>query len=201
MTLVLIGGPSGVGKSRLAHQVALITQSSVAQIDDMQGALETLVPEDRLPEFYDHRNAYRRTKRPEVIAEAIWNISTFFGPAIERAIDNRIESGTSTVFEGDFIAPELAAKVRSKGVKSIFLIDDESSFRANFLEREGDEQPFRASISSLHSERIRTSCTELGLPLVEARPFETLAVRACSLLEIEGSSVPQAVNCPALTAD
>jgi len=50
--LVLIGGASGVGKSRLAQEVALSTGATVGQVDDMQTAIETLVPPDWLPEYF-----------------------------------------------------------------------------------------------------------------------------------------------------
>ena len=37
--LLLVGGPSGVGKSRLAHELARRAASTVSQVDDMQVAL------------------------------------------------------------------------------------------------------------------------------------------------------------------
>jgi 2-phosphoglycerate kinase len=184
VSLILIGGAAGVGKSRLAHDLALRTGSTVAQVDDMQTAIETLVPAERLPEYYTPSTTYLRTDSPEEILSAIEQVAAFFAPAVLAAISNRIESHTSTVLEGDFIAPEVAARAKAMGVRSLFLLASEDEIRDNFLQRDGDEQRGRARVSAMHSQRLADRCGALGLPLVNARPFETLLLRACAALDI-----------------
>jgi 2-phosphoglycerate kinase len=184
LSLILIGGAPGVGKSRLAHGLALGTASTVAQIDDMQTAIEALVPAERLPEYFVPSTTYLRTDSPEEINEAIEEIAAFFAPAILSAISNRIESGTSTVFEGDFLSPDLAAQATFTGVRSLFLLASEDEIRSNFLQRDGDPQPDRARVSALRSERLAEHCAARGLSAVRARPFETLFSRACLTLGI-----------------
>jgi 2-phosphoglycerate kinase len=183
-SLLLIGGPSGVGKSRLAHALARRTASTVAQIDDMQTAIEELVPPERLPEYFVPSTTYLRTDSPEEINGAIEQIAAFFGPAVIAAISNRIESGTSTVLEGDWISPETAAQASTFGVSSLFLLASEGEIRANFLQRDGDEQHGRARVSATRSLRLADRCRELGLATVNARPFDTLVLRACEALGI-----------------
>jgi 2-phosphoglycerate kinase len=189
--LVLIGGPSGVGKSRLAHALARRTASTVAQVDDMQTAIETLVPPDRLPEYFVPSTTYLRTDSADDINGAIERISDFFAPAVLGILSNRIESGTSTVLEGDFISPEVAAKASTLGVTSLFLLASEDEIRANFSARDGDDQPGRARVSATRGLRLADKCTELRLPTVNARPFETLLLRACRALGIPPMSAPQ----------
>ena len=182
VSLILIGGPSGVGKSRLAHALARRTGSTVAQIDDLQTAIETLVPSERLPEYYVPSTTYLRTDSAELITAAIEQIAAWFAPAVRGVIANRIESDTATVFEGDFISPEVAAESGLLGVRSLFLLGSENEIRANFLQRDGDEQVGRASVSAMHSRRLADRCSELGLSAVSARPFGTLLSRASDAL-------------------
>ena len=182
VSLILIGGPSGVGKSRLAQALARRTGSTVAQIDDLQTAIETLVPPERLPEYYVPSTTYLRTDSAEQINAAIEQIAAWFAPAVRGVIANRIESDTSTVFEGDFISPEVAAESGLLGVRSLFLLGSENEIRANFLQRDGDEQVGRASVSAMHSRRLADRCSELGLSAVSARPFSTLLSRASDAL-------------------
>jgi 2-phosphoglycerate kinase len=182
LSLILIGGPSGVGKSRLAHGLARRTGSTVAQIDDLQTAIETLVPSERLPEYYVPSTTYLRTDDAEQINGAIEQIASWFAPAVRGVIANRIESHTATVFEGDFISPEVAVESGPLGVRSLFLLGSEDEIRANFLQRDGDEQVARARVSAMHSRRLADRCSELGLSSVTAWPFGTLLSRACEAL-------------------
>jgi len=180
----LIGGPAGAGKSRLAAALAGRIGSTVGQVDDLQTAIETLVPADRLPEYYVPATTYLRTDVPAEIVRATEEVATFLAPAVLSAIRNRRESGTPTVLEGDFISPEAAAEAAAWGVRSVFLLASHAEIRAHFLERDGDEQDGRAMVSALRSHELAVRCAELGLPAISARPFETLLERACAALGI-----------------
>jgi 2-phosphoglycerate kinase len=184
LSLILVGGPSGVGKSRFAHALALRTASTVAQVDDLQSALEALVPPERLPEYFWPSRTYLRTDSPETINDAIEQLARFFAPAVHAAIANRLESGTATVFEGDFISPDVAAEACAHGVRSLFLLGSETELVANYLDRDGELQEGRARVSAIRSQRLAKRCSELGLSAVTAQPFATLASRAYKCLGI-----------------
>jgi hypothetical protein len=81
-SLILIGGPSGVGKSRLAHALARRTSSTVAQIDDMQTTIEELVPPERLTEYFIPSTTYLRTDSAADINAAIEQVCAFFAPPL-----------------------------------------------------------------------------------------------------------------------
>lgn len=186
-SIVLVGGPSGVGKSGLAHALAIETGSTVAQVDDLQTAIETLVPPDRIPDYHRLATTYQRTEDPEEICRATEQLASWFDPAVRGVIANRVESRTSTVVEGDFISPEVAAEARSLGVRSVFLLGSEADLRANFVRRDGDEQAGRAAISAALSRRLADRCRALGLPCLDARPFDTLLSRALDALDLRGT--------------
>lgn len=187
LSLLLVGGPSGVGKSRFAHALARETGSTVAQVDDLQTALETLVPPDRLPGYHHLATTYLRTDDPEKIGRATEQLASWFDPAVRGVIENRIESRTSTVFEGDFISPEVAAQSRLQGVRSMFLLGAEDEIRANYLQRDGDDQPGRARISAALSRRLAEKCRALEVPALDAQPFDTLMSRALDALDLRGT--------------
>jgi 2-phosphoglycerate kinase len=176
-----------VGKSRFAHALARRTASTVAQIDDLQCALETLVPPERLPEYFEPSRTYLRTDSPERINDAIEELARFFAPAVLAAISNRLESGTPTVLEGDFISPEVAAEARGHGVRSLFLLASEAELASNYRQRDGEEQRGRAQVSAVRSRRLAERCDALGIPAMTAQPFPSLASRAYRAIGIRPS--------------
>jgi 2-phosphoglycerate kinase len=184
LPLILVGGPVAAGKSRLAHALGLRTGCTVAQIDDLQTAIETLVPPDRLPEYFVRSTTYLRTDDLAEIVRAIEEIAAFFAPAVLAAVSNRLESGTPTVFEGDFLSPEVAVRARTLRVRSLFLLATRDEIRRNFLQRDGDEQPGRADVAALRSRGLAERCAELGVPAISAQPFDTLLERACEALGV-----------------
>ena len=160
----------------------------MAQIDDLQTAVESLVPPERLPEYFVPSRTYLRTDSPDSINDAIEQLERFFAPAVLAAIGNRLESGTPTVFEGDFISPEVANQARAWGVRSLFLLASETELASNYLRRDGEEQVGRARVSALRSRRLAERCTELGIPALDAQPFSTLSSRAFRALAISPRS-------------
>jgi len=89
------------------------------------------------------------------------------------------------VLEGDFVSPEVAAQAQAMGVRSLFLHSDDAEIRENFLDRDGDEQAGRAHVSAEWSRRAAEQCVALGVPVVPARPFDSLLVRALSALRLD----------------
>ena len=81
----------------------------------------------------------------------------------------------------------MAAAARSLGVRSLFLLGAENEIRANYLQRDGDEQPGRARISSALSRRLADRCHTLGVPALDARPFDSLLSRALDALDLRGT--------------
>jgi hypothetical protein len=65
----------------------------VAQVDDLQSAIETLAPPQRLPEYLVPSRTYLRTDSVDMINDAIEQLARFFAPAVLAAIRNRKESG------------------------------------------------------------------------------------------------------------
>lgn len=135
LSLVLIGGPSGVGKSRLAQAVALETASAVAQIDDLQVAIETLVPPDRLPDYHHLATTYLRIDDPT------------------RSAGQRRRSRHGSTPRCVSCWARRTKAPREEG---------SSQVPGQLLRRDGDEQAGRATVSATRSRRLAERCHELG---------------------------------------
>jgi 2-phosphoglycerate kinase len=110
---------------------------------------------------------------------------------LEAVIANHLESQTPVVLEGDFIHPSLAAQKSFAGlvndgrVRAIFLYEmDEQQLLTNFLQREPDSglQSTRARVSWLYGQWLKEEAERYGLPVLLARPWDTLFERIMAVL-------------------
>ena len=69
------------------------------------------------------------------------------------------------------------------GVRALFLDEeDDAQIARNYLAREGSEQRGRARASFRYGEWLRYEATRLGLPVVAARPWDTVLERCIAAL-------------------
>jgi hypothetical protein len=95
------------------------------------------------------------------------------------------------LLEGDFIHPALAAQNSFLGqpnggrVRAVFLDEpDEAQLVANFARREPEHGPqlLRARVSALYNAWVRREAGMLGLPVVAARPWDTVFERVLAAI-------------------
>lgn len=190
--ILLLGGASGVGKTRVSYRLARHYGVGLTEVDDFQVILQAMTSPDEYPEFHFWRT------QPEVASSMSEEEHLAFGrryaqrmaQAIELVIANHLENRSPAVIEGDFIMPALAAQSRfgdfaaTGQVRSLFLYEeDEDQIRRNYLAREGEDQPGRARISWRQSEGIRQEAQRRGLPAIPARPWTTVLERAIAAVQ------------------
>ena len=190
--VLLVGGASGVGKTKLSYQLARHYGVNLIEQDDFQAFIEHLTTPEQQPLLH-----VWRTNWDEFIAwsdeqhlEHFIQVSReIFQPGFEAVIANRLEAKSSAILEGDFILPELAAKTTfadeaNEGrVQALFLYEEnEAQVAANYLAREGEEQALRAHWSWLANQWLRSECERLNVPVLSARPWDTVLERAISML-------------------
>lgn len=184
-TALLIGGPSGAGKSCTAYALAQEYGVSVLEIDDIGQALEAVTTAQTLPalHFWDRGTDW---KDIGVAGNVDWliRVGEEIAPALRAVVQNHLEGDVPIIIEGDFLHPELAASFEDARVKAFFVREaDEQQMIRNYAAREGGEaQDFRAAISVAYGEWIADACVRLGLPLLEARPWDSVVDRAIASL-------------------
>lgn len=193
--ILLIGGASGVGKTRISYRLAHHFGIGITEIDDFQVILERMTSLEEQPVlhfFNTNPDAFMRLTEVEKLAFAI-RYGTVMAEPLEYVIANHLQGGPPLVLEGDFLLPALAAQPAFDGipaagrVRSLFVIEeDEAQIGRNFLAREDDAQPERARASWRYSEWLRQEAGRLGLPVLQARPWETGFARALALLASPG---------------
>lgn len=184
-TVLLIGGASGVGKSKIAYELARYYQVNVIEIDDISQAVKTVTTRDVLPSlhYFDTGVDWMDIG---VSGNVNWlkDVSKDMIPAIKAVIDNHIESDVPIIIEGDFAHPELATSLDNPKVKSIFINEpDKNQILQNYLAREGGQlQTYRADISAEYGAWLVDTCDKLGIQVVESRPWNTCLERVVEKL-------------------
>jgi 2-phosphoglycerate kinase len=190
--VVLLGGASGVGKTSVSYRLARHFGVGLTEVDDLHILLAQLTTPEQLPLI--HR--WRTHAAPDHVTAAkisvhLQDVSQALAPGLAAVIANHLETSTPIVLEGDFIAPELAARASYLGernagrVRAVFLHEpDEQQLAANYRAREpaNGPQAKRAHVSWLHSQWLAHEAGRLALPVVLARPWETVLERVVAAL-------------------
>ncbi|MFN8421256.1 MAG: hypothetical protein U0528_18735 [Anaerolineae bacterium] len=183
-TVLLIGGASGSGKTRVSYRVAQHFGIGITEVDDFQVILEKMTTPELQPTLhYWQTHLQHQTVSAEQIFEHTLAVARVLHPALEAVIANHLEGNVPIVLEGDFILPALAVQpiyddqLNNGRVRSVFIDEpDESQLLANYAQREPDQgaQQMRARVSWLHNQWLRSEAARLGVPVLPSRPWDTL---------------------------
>jgi 2-phosphoglycerate kinase len=193
-SILLVGGVSGTGKTNAAVQIAGQAGCSWLQVDDLRLALQR--SNVTLPQGTDDLYFFLKTPNvwslpPERLCQALIAVGKVIAPAIEVIIENHIATQLPILIEGDGILPSFFAceslqKHISDGrVRGVFLIEsDEAKLLDNMLKRNRGidhmtdaELRTEAHAKWLYGRWLIDETQRYGLPLIESRPWSTLAKR------------------------
>jgi 2-phosphoglycerate kinase len=185
--VLLIGGPSGVGKTQVSYPVARHFGVGITEVDDFQVILERMTTPEQQPALHFWNTHPEAPSLPaERIRDQLITIGQVMMPALEAVIANHLESNAPIVLEGDFILPELAARAQYMDepnggrVRAVFLYEpDEAQLARNYAAREPQAgiQNKRARVSWLYGQWLKAKTARLGIPLLPARPWDTVIAR------------------------
>lgn len=183
-TVLLIGGASGTGKSSLAYALARFYEVSVLEIDDIGQALKAMTTKETLPETHYFSGVNWKEIGADKNVDWLKRVSKEMIPALKAIIENHLEGNIPVIIEGDFLDPAFAGSFDSPKVKALFVKEsDRGQIVQNYLAREGGElQGYRAEISALYGDWIAETCEQLGISVVEARPWDTVLERVIECL-------------------
>ena len=203
--VLLVGGGSGVGKTVISQILARQLGVFLLSADDVRLALQhTTTPEQQpaLHLFWENREVWQQS--PEVLCNGLIEVGKVVSHALEIIVAHHIaiKDVGAVIIGGDGISPDFAAQdhfeqltffaglsVKNE-LRSVFLYEpDEDVLFDNMLKRGRgfesflpSEQYTQVHMSWLYGQWIRQEARKHGLPVVEARPWETLIERILTVL-------------------
>jgi 2-phosphoglycerate kinase len=185
--VLILGGPSGVGKTSVSYRLAQRFGVGITEIDDFQVLLERMTTPEQQPaiHFWRTHPAPHTLAAQEIFEQGI-SIGQVMAHGLEAVVANHLESQAPIVLEGDFVHPALAAQASFAGqpnggrVRAVFLYEpDEQQIVANYLLREPESGPqlTRARVSWLYGQWLVREAERHGLPALPARPWDTILDR------------------------
>ncbi|MGW1993817.1 hypothetical protein [Embleya sp. NPDC001921] len=185
--ILLLGGASGLGKSRAAAELARESGAFVVEFDDVVGAVQAITDAMTHPGLH-HFPRLPDSARLSPDLELQLQIATAIAlePAVVGVVGNRLTVPVPAVVEGDYITPAAAARAIRAGaaagrsVRAVFLHEDDvAQIVANYADREPElgSQTQRAEVGVRYSRWLADEAGQLGLPVVACRPWHTLTTR------------------------
>ena len=194
--VLLLGGSSGSGKSTLAPPLARHFGISWLEADDVRLAMQRVTTPATHPalHFFLAENMETRPDfwglSPEAFRDGLIGVGEVVSHALEPVVTNHVAQARPVVLEGDGILPAMAAQCVFAGldvddaVRAIFLIESDSEVLLATMQGRMRDGALRnaARASWLYGLWLREEAVRRGLPVLEARPYETLLSRALLLL-------------------
>ncbi|MGV9267867.1 AAA family ATPase [Kitasatospora sp. NPDC003701] len=198
--ILLIGGASGIGKSRAAARLAGESGAFVVEFDDVVGAVQEITTAAQHPELH-HFDDPLVTEGLSPERELDLQIATAraLEPAVLGVVRNRLTVDVPAVVEGDYLTPAAAARAVEAGraagrrVRAVFLHEpDAARITANYAAREPEcgVQAQRAEVGARYSHWLAEQAHRHALPVVECRPWDTLAERLDAALRTSPDAAP-----------
>ena len=189
-TVLLIGGPSGTGKSSIAYQIAQHYGVNVLEVDDIHLSVEAVTTKEQYPTIH-YWSTGVNWMDIGVEGNVNWliDVSKEMMPVLKALVNRHLEDKLPIIIEGDFIHPEITKILDCPEVKTIFVTEENlDQIVQNYQLREGgDLQHYRAEISIAYGKWIKSYCNQNGITMLEARPWATSLTRALEMLSIGGS--------------
>lgn len=195
--ILLIGGSSGTGKTIAARKLGLRFGVPWAQVDDFRLVLQRVTMPDQQPALHEilADDAYEHTPA-EIMRDRLIAVGRVVSNALEIVIANHVATNAPLIIEGDGIVPEMAVQQRfadrdvTHEIRAAFVWEaDEQALHENALQRDRGfahlspaHQRRQIRQSWLYGQWLRAEALRYGLPVIEARPWTTLAERLLAAL-------------------
>jgi 2-phosphoglycerate kinase len=189
--VLLIGGPSGTGKSRLSYPLALRFGVPIVEVDDIVEALRAMTTPEQQPALHHWLTHPEAGDLPaDEILKIHLTVAEELTPALAAVVANHLMT-EPIIIEGDYLVPSFAALDTFRGVPangqvaSLFLHEpDEDQLVANYAGREpgDDEQHGRARVSALFGGWLAAEGALFDVPIIAPRPWSSLEDRAVDLV-------------------
>ena len=177
--VLLIGGASGVGKTKVSLPLARYYGVDLVRVDDFQVLLEAMTTPDVFPgPRFDTAHPNDRAYEAEDIVAPLIHFGRSLTPGLIAVVEDHIAEKIPMIMEGDFILPELATSFDNPRIRSVFIYEpSKEQILQNYLAREGTLQYNRTEESYVYGNWLKDNCYRSGLPILDSRPWDTLMER------------------------
>lgn len=195
-TVLLVGGPAGVGKTSAAKRIAVISGATLLQVDDVWLALQAAIdPADSpLLHTFASPEVWRRPAAELVALKC--ELAALVSSSLELVVANHLEHEDRVVIEGVWVTPEFAARPSYAGRaagdrrRAVFVLEeDPSRIRESMLARgrgfedwDPADREAMAAMQSGYARWLRTQALMRRQLIVDARPLGHLAERILAVL-------------------
>jgi 2-phosphoglycerate kinase len=156
--LILIGGPTGVGKSTIAHQLAhRLGITRVVSTDAVREVLRSAFTEEMFPTLYASSfEADQAVRQPiphsgDKLIIGFREQAAAVAVGTQALIDRAIAEGTDLILEGAHLVPGFLEQIESDNaviVPLLIVIEDEELHRSHFHWRSRDLRPKERYLSN-----------------------------------------------------
>ncbi|MGW2378311.1 MULTISPECIES: AAA family ATPase [Kitasatospora] len=184
--VLLIGGASGLGKSRAAAHLAAASGAFTVEFDDVVAALQAATT----PRTHPGLHHFSVTPARGLDTERVLQLQIATAHALDEAllgvVRNRLSVDVPAIVEGDYLSPRAAARAAAEAaaqgrrVRAVFLHEgDAARISANYARREPGcgPQRERAAVSARYSSWLAAQARAHRLPVVDCLPYDTLPHR------------------------
>ena len=190
--VLLIGGSTGVGKTYVARELARQLSVSLLLLDDIRIALQHATTPETKPDLHLFLK-YRaeQWRNPDSIVDDWIRVGRAMVKPLEAIIRHHliVPSVGPVIIEGDGILPEQGSQfLHQKEVCFVFIVEQDEvqllknlRLRGRGFNEEGKiEQEAFAHASWLYGQWLARGAEQLGLPVIQAQPQQTLYERLLS---------------------
>ncbi len=186
LRLLLLGGAAASGKSTSGALVARRLGLACVSGDSLWNALKSVTTNQSHPPFhYFEPTEEEWVKGPDFLCARHIESAEAMTPAADAFLDRELREGNKLVFQSAWITPQMAAR-RCNGMpdaRAVFVHEpDQDAILGSMVERQRRTSPSErqlrlSAMAWRYGNWLRDGAREHGLPIVEARPRETLTDR------------------------
>ena len=195
--VLLIGGSSGVGKTFVARELARHLSLSLLLLDDIRLALQQSTSNQTHPELHVFLKYHPEQWRDSQAIFADWiTVGNAMTKPLQAIIRHHciVPDVGPIILEGDGILPNVSSPFPDPNdVCAVFIVEqDESQLLENLKSRgrgfndwDTSQQQGFAHASWIYGQWLAREADKLRLPVIKARPQQTLLERLLSIIGIQ----------------